>query len=856
MVRIPRRFLLDERDAGRVVRFVASEISLSEGVTRSWVTLTRTGSFTDPRYGRFEITPKMLADMVRNFTAGTYGQEIFIDVAHEPDKGAAAKVLSLKADGNRLRAEVEWTPYGLAAVRERGFRYLSADFFDDFTDNEAGKSHGPLLRGAGLTIRPVIKRLDPVQLAESAHPSGPVLLSPGIVRQLTEQLETEIMNRWEKLLAKLKAAGKKLSEKQLAALKSAFEAASKTLAETDEGASLHDQFLTLAESIETAGEGAAITLSVTAPAAPAADDAAIKAAVAKELAARDAASKKLSESLDAKRKAYDAAIAAATGLSEDTRKQLSESRDLIGSEFTDEQVKRLAENQIALGNQLEASRKLSAIGFARPQGTPHITVDESNGIKKLAESVRTGLRNSGAFVAGQLRGVTDESKVSPFAQKMLAEFDREHASRLHAEAKMLAGGPVNIADTALPASYQREVLLEALADLRILDLVGANVDITQSATHTIPYEERQTGSVYSDGTTYEGQAIQLAGVKQLNGTAYIEPMKIALEQTDEVMDFSRNNGLINYDAWGRNIASNARLAREILARKISNRMQRISDAFGATAVVAEALDAQITGSNSLIKLAQFPLVRPYQPKDLQGTNTGTAENTITFTLNGVAITPWDGTGTQAAGTYYNVENWNLGLIRLVDTTGTPVTPADSGVNTISYHYATNVAKFDTDNGSVELPKHLNGLLRKIGAQKALMANDRFVVPNFGLSSHLLNDTASNAEQFVVSLTRDGSNTNTQGDLLAVKAIPMWATNTPSDIGDERVLMGLRGAFRYTVAKPFSIGERYPILNSSGRPLGKWGAYGTEFHSLYVPPPHRGYFTSVIAYSAAARTAAA
>lgn len=40
--------------------------------------MTRTGSFTDPRYDRFEITPTML--MVRNFEAGVCGQGVFVGV--------------------------------------------------------------------------------------------------------------------------------------------------------------------------------------------------------------------------------------------------------------------------------------------------------------------------------------------------------------------------------------------------------------------------------------------------------------------------------------------------------------------------------------------------------------------------------------------------------------------------------------------------------------------------------------------------------------------------------------------------------------------------------------------------------
>ncbi|MBX9266538.1 hypothetical protein [Chromobacterium violaceum] len=58
----------------------------------SWVTLSREGSFSDPRYERFEISRDMLLAMVRNFEAGVTGTDIFLNVNHQPGDGAAAKV--------------------------------------------------------------------------------------------------------------------------------------------------------------------------------------------------------------------------------------------------------------------------------------------------------------------------------------------------------------------------------------------------------------------------------------------------------------------------------------------------------------------------------------------------------------------------------------------------------------------------------------------------------------------------------------------------------------------------------------------------------------------------------------------
>lgn len=843
-----RRFQLEAPADGRVIRFVSTEVQLSESANRTWVTVTRTGSFTDPRYGRFEITDKMLSDMVRNFEARTYGQDIFIDVAHEPDKGAAAKVVQLATDGNRLRALVEWTPYGLAAVRERGFRYLSADFYDDYIDNEAGKAHGPVLCGAGLTIRPVIKRLDPVQLSESKPHSGPVLLSPGIVRQLTEQLETSIMKWLTELKRRL--GQRKLAESHTTALVAAYEAAAKNLGDDDAAhEALVKQLDESAAGLASADPAAPINLSVQ----TGNDPAAIAAAVNKALAERDAENKKLSEGLAAKVKVFDDALAGAKALSEDTRTQLSAVRAVIGPNWTDEQVKVLAEQQIAVGEKLEAARQLSALGFGgNRSGSPHITVDESNAVKKLSEDIRTGLQRQG--VVGL--ALPEVGKESPFTQRVLAEFDRDHGPRLHREAKMLAaGGAVDTGDTALPASYQRQVIVESLSDLRILDLVGADVDPTQAATHSIPYETRDLSSIQNNGIVYEGQPIHNAGIKQDYELAYIQQMKLALEQTNEVGFFTRANTLIAWDAWGRNIASNARAIRELMQRRIANEMQRNADAYSVIAVAAENIQPQANGVRTTYKTAQFPIVRPHQDRDLKGNAVGSAQNPITVTYDGNVITEWDGSGTQAAGTYYRVTNWNLGFFQLVTQAGVPVAALAADTFTIGYAYTTNIVKVDLKlPAGVTREKHLNKLLQAIGARKALLSAERFVQPNFALCSPVLHNTVSDAEQFDWGAHRPDSGVTSVGTLTPVKGIPVWDTNAPSiDLGDERILLGRRGDFRYTIAKAFSIGA--PVEQQiNGKFVGKKMAYGEEYSSLKVPTRLREGYTSIIAYDSDARTA--
>ncbi|MEO4030038.1 hypothetical protein ABH313_18610 [Chromobacterium vaccinii] len=69
----------------------------------------------------------MLLAMACNFDAGVAGADIFLNVNHQPEDGAAAKVCKLAVAGGRLRELVEWTNFGRDGVKASGFRYFSAE---------------------------------------------------------------------------------------------------------------------------------------------------------------------------------------------------------------------------------------------------------------------------------------------------------------------------------------------------------------------------------------------------------------------------------------------------------------------------------------------------------------------------------------------------------------------------------------------------------------------------------------------------------------------------------------------------------------------------------------------------------
>jgi len=142
-------------------------INAEDGVSND-IQILRVGTFFHE--GQIvEVKKKDLVSMIRNFSEGIRGIDLMLDYSHESEKEAAAwfEELYLSEDEKELWAKVDWTDDGADSVRKKKYRYISADFNFAYKDNETLKDHGPTLLGAGLTNRPVIKKMNPTILSEN-----------------------------------------------------------------------------------------------------------------------------------------------------------------------------------------------------------------------------------------------------------------------------------------------------------------------------------------------------------------------------------------------------------------------------------------------------------------------------------------------------------------------------------------------------------------------------------------------------------------------------------------------------------------------------------------------------------------
>lgn len=147
-----------------IIGICLQEITFQEGEDFSEVQLMRTGKFMHPFFDDFEITEEMFQSFKKNFDSKVKKVDIAVDFSHMSHLEAAGWIRSveLREKNTQLWITVEWTEAARQKILDKEFRYMSADFNQNFVDNESGKKFGPTLNGAGLTNRPFIKDMEAV----------------------------------------------------------------------------------------------------------------------------------------------------------------------------------------------------------------------------------------------------------------------------------------------------------------------------------------------------------------------------------------------------------------------------------------------------------------------------------------------------------------------------------------------------------------------------------------------------------------------------------------------------------------------------------------------------------------------
>ena len=160
----------------------SNEINLSEKDKNGNVIieLLREGQFNHEVYGKIDISDNFMNQLIKNFNDRVTNRDVSFDMNHIYTMPAAAWVKKLSKTKriikgkNRLvlNGHVELTPGGEKSIKDKEFKYFSAEYSNNFLDKETGEDYGVTLKGGGLTNRPWMPGLAPVQLSEISKNVG------------------------------------------------------------------------------------------------------------------------------------------------------------------------------------------------------------------------------------------------------------------------------------------------------------------------------------------------------------------------------------------------------------------------------------------------------------------------------------------------------------------------------------------------------------------------------------------------------------------------------------------------------------------------------------------------------------
>lgn len=196
----------------------------------AWVpVLPVPGSYKHPKYGEIALTKQRNGRFVDGFNAGVYQAQVPIDAEHETKVSGALgwiKRLRVNPDGS-VDGQAEWTDRGEQMVEEDRFKYVSPEWYDEWTDPATGTTHHDVLIGLALTTRPFFKEdvLRPLAAGESTQEGMPVAEQTSQPVGMTEEQARTFVEMQTRLtgLEQERDAARKAAEDATAAARQAGE---------------------------------------------------------------------------------------------------------------------------------------------------------------------------------------------------------------------------------------------------------------------------------------------------------------------------------------------------------------------------------------------------------------------------------------------------------------------------------------------------------------------------------------------------------------------------------------------------------------------------------------------------------
>ena len=141
-------------------------IALSDSECRFIYNLLPVGEFYDKRYGRVSITPDKIKQMAVNF-GKCPAYDVPVKLGHSDGAKSPGKVIGVQAKDSGLEITMLVDADTAKAINDKQYRYMSAEFDEDYHDKKTGEKVGAVLLGAALVNQPAHPYVAPLVLADN-----------------------------------------------------------------------------------------------------------------------------------------------------------------------------------------------------------------------------------------------------------------------------------------------------------------------------------------------------------------------------------------------------------------------------------------------------------------------------------------------------------------------------------------------------------------------------------------------------------------------------------------------------------------------------------------------------------------
>ena len=140
-------------------------VALSDSDSRFIYNLLPVGEFYDKRYGRVSITPDKIKQMADNF-GKCPAYDVPVKLGHSDGAKSPGKVIGVQAKDSGLEITMLVDDDTAKAINDKQYRYMSAEFDEDYHDKKTGNKVGAVLLGAALVNQPAHPYVAPLVLAD------------------------------------------------------------------------------------------------------------------------------------------------------------------------------------------------------------------------------------------------------------------------------------------------------------------------------------------------------------------------------------------------------------------------------------------------------------------------------------------------------------------------------------------------------------------------------------------------------------------------------------------------------------------------------------------------------------------